>query len=126
MILSSRIFGSIQLKEKESQITEYSLKESCISITNNVMHLYPEVFIVDNSGLLQRIDVDIQSSINISIDNNNKTGIPDVCDVQIKEPDEIEVLETYSVGRPTRKPKKNIFRRFARWFRKRSSTLKCF
>ena len=128
MILSSRIFGSFQSKENRSQsVTNQSLvpkNTSRMSTNNNMVHhLHPKVFSTNSAGLLQRIDLDIQSPINTSKKDNNNIVIQNVRDVQIN--DQIEVLET-SVKYACRKPKKSIFRRVARWFRKKTSALKCF
>ena len=126
MILSSRIFIPFQLEETKSQVTKTSLKPPCSSSTkNNIVqqqHFYPKVFTANSTGVLQRIDVDIRSPISTSI---NLRITLDLHEVQIT--DEIEVLETCSVScTNNRRAKKNIFRRFARWFRKKSTALKCF
>jgi len=126
MVLSSRIFSSLQLKSMEDEIqdTRQALtispcKESCFSTTDKRVHLYPQVFAINSSGALQRIDVNIRA-----LTSTSTKVIERVDDVHI-DGQQFEVLESCSVKYTTRKPK-NIFRRFARWFRKRSSALKCF
>ena len=125
MILSSRIFIPFQIEEIESQVTKTSLKPPCgsNSTKNNIVQFYPKVFTTNSTGVLQRIDVDTRLLISTSI---NPRVTLDIHEVQIT--DENEVLETCLVSctNNRRAKKKNVFRRFARWFRKKSSALKCF